>query len=323
MRTGYLHQVVWLAFLTVLLGVFFQAAAEMFGSVLGWHRWLTVPLVALLVGIYTVGGGLGAVVLTDVVQCIVLFVGGLILAGVGVAEAGGWGGIIDTLQDREHQGRLADWLDQRVERLTKGYKGLLSGCLANRGAVMLFAACILASLPVLFSLAQDELAPEEDTGGLYITGNAPRYANLQYTDYFLNEVVKIWKDIPEFSHSWQVIRPNSNLGGITLHPWKDRERTSRRSMRSSRKDWAASLRLRPILMTTFATVLGVWPLVMASGPGANSRFSIGLVITAGMLVGTLFTLFVVAVFYLPFGKKGKHRAATAAAALAREQTSPA
>lgn len=228
-----------------------------------------------------------------------------------------------VLQDREHQGRLADWLDQRVERLTKGYKGLLSGCLANRGAVMLFAACILASLPVLFSLAQDELAPEEDTGGLYITGNAPRYANLQYTDYFLNEVVKIWKDIPEFSHSWQVIRPNSNFGGITLHPWKDRERTSRRSMRSSRKDWAASLRLRPILMTTFATVLGVWPLVMASGPGANSRFSIGLVITAGMLVGTLFTLFVVAVFYLPFGKKGKHRAATAAAALAREQTSPA
>ena len=72
---------------------------------------------------------------------------------------------------------------------------------------------------------------------------------------------------------------------------------------------AASQRLRPILMTTFATVLGVWPLVMASGAGANSRFSIGLVITAGMLVGTLFTLFVVPVFYLPFSKRGKRRAA--------------
>ena len=45
---------------------------------------------------------------------------------------------------------------------------------------------------------------------------------------------------------------------------------------------AASLRLRPILMTTFATVMGVWPLVIATGPGANSRFSIGLMITAGM-----------------------------------------
>jgi len=66
---------------------------------------------------------------------------------------------------------------------------------------------------------------------------------------------------------------------------------------------AAALRLRPILMTTFATVLGVWPLLIASGAGANSRFSIGLIITAGMLVGTLFTLFVLPVFYLPFRKE--------------------
>jgi len=62
---------------------------------------------------------------------------------------------------------------------------------------------------------------------------------------------------------------------------------------------AAALRLRPILMTTFATVLGVLPLVIATGAGANSRFSIGLVITAGMLVGTLFTLFVLPTYYLP------------------------
>jgi multidrug efflux pump len=67
----------------------------------------------------------------------------------------------------------------------------------------------------------------------------------------------------------------------------------------------ASKRLRPILMTTFATVLGVWPLVIASGAGAESHFSIGLMITAGMLVGTLFTLFVVPVFYLPFTAAAK------------------
>lgn len=64
---------------------------------------------------------------------------------------------------------------------------------------------------------------------------------------------------------------------------------------------AAALRLRPILMTTFATVLGVMPLVIGSGAGAEARFSIGLMITVGMLVGTLFTLFVLPVLYLPFG----------------------
>jgi multidrug efflux pump len=130
-----------------------------------------------------------------------------------------------VLKDSEHQGRFADWLDQRFHWLTDRYRGMLSACLANRGAVILFAACILLSLPLLFNLAQRELAPEEDTGGVYVSGTAPRYANLEYTDHFLNEIVKIWKEIPEFSHSWQVIRADSNFGGITLHPWQHRTRS--------------------------------------------------------------------------------------------------
>lgn len=68
---------------------------------------------------------------------------------------------------------------------------------------------------------------------------------------------------------------------------------------------AAALRLRPILMTTFATVLGVVPLLLAFGAGANSRFSIGLMIAAGMVVGTLFTLFVLPTFYVLLGGKQK------------------
>jgi multidrug efflux pump len=60
---------------------------------------------------------------------------------------------------------------------------------------------------------------------------------------------------------------------------------------------AARVRLRPILMTTAAMVLGVMPLIIASGAGAKARFSIGLVIAAGMAVGTLFTLFVLPMFY--------------------------
>jgi multidrug efflux pump len=55
-------------------------------------------------------------------------------------------------------------------------------------------------------------------------------------------------------------------------------------------------------MTTLATVLGVAPLLLATGAGANSRYAIGMMIAAGMMVGTLFTLFVLPVFYLPFVK---------------------
>jgi len=64
---------------------------------------------------------------------------------------------------------------------------------------------------------------------------------------------------------------------------------------------AASVRLRPILMTTAAMVLGVLPLVFASGAGAASRFAIGLVIATGLAIGTLFTLFVVPAVYVLIG----------------------
>lgn len=61
---------------------------------------------------------------------------------------------------------------------------------------------------------------------------------------------------------------------------------------------AAAVRLRPILMTTAAMVLGVLPLVIAAGAGAAGRFNMGLVISTGLAIGTLFTLFVVPAFYM-------------------------
>ena len=63
-------------------------------------------------------------------------------------------------------------------------------------------------------------------------------------------------------------------------------------------EMAAGIRLRPILMTTAAMVLGVIPLIIATGAGAASRFDMGLVISTGLAVGTLFTLFVVPAVYL-------------------------
>jgi multidrug efflux pump len=61
---------------------------------------------------------------------------------------------------------------------------------------------------------------------------------------------------------------------------------------------AAGIRLRPILMTTAAMVLGVAPLITAAGAGAVSRFQMGLVIASGLSIGTLFTLFVVPAVYM-------------------------
>ena len=61
---------------------------------------------------------------------------------------------------------------------------------------------------------------------------------------------------------------------------------------------ASGTRLRPILMTTAATVVGHTPLIMATGPGAGARNSIGIMLVSGMVIGTLFTLFVVPSIYV-------------------------
>jgi multidrug efflux pump len=61
---------------------------------------------------------------------------------------------------------------------------------------------------------------------------------------------------------------------------------------------AAGTRLRPILMTTAATVVGHFPLILATGPGAGARNSIGIMLVSGMIIGTVFTLFVVPSIYV-------------------------
>lgn len=74
---------------------------------------------------------------------------------------------------------------------------------------------------------------------------------------------------------------------------------------------AARVRLRPILMTTAAMVVGLVPLILSDGAGAASRFSIGVVIVSGMLIGTLFTLFVLPSVYTILAKDHRKAADSA------------
>jgi multidrug efflux pump len=92
--------------------------------------------------------------------------------------------------------------------------------------------------------------------------------------------------------------------GILIVEFANQLREEGRSMREAVVE-AASLRLRPILMTTGAMVLGAVPLALATGAGSESRIQIGMVIVGGMSLGTVLTLFVVPTFYtlLTRGKK--------------------
>ena len=96
--------------------------------------------------------------------------------------------------------------------------------------------------------------------------------------------------------------------GILMVEFANKAQIERGYDRRQAIEEAARVRLRPILMTTAAMVAGLMPLVFADGAGAASRFSIGLVIVAGMLIGTLFTLLILPSFYTIIAKDHKKAA---------------
>jgi len=89
--------------------------------------------------------------------------------------------------------------------------------------------------------------------------------------------------------------------GILIVEFANQLRESGRDLRTATLD-AAETRFRPILMTGISTAIGAFPLVIGTGPGAESRITIGVVIFAGVAVATLFTLFVVPVAYGVLGR---------------------
>lgn len=101
--------------------------------------------------------------------------------------------------------------------------------------------------------------------------------------------------------------------GIMIVEFANQLRRDQGLSRRQAVEEAAAIRLRPVLMTTAATVFGMVPLILASGAGAVSRFDIGLVIATGMTVGTLFTLFVLPAVYTVLATPDQATAATTSA----------
>ena len=93
--------------------------------------------------------------------------------------------------------------------------------------------------------------------------------------------------------------------GILIVEFANKLQAEGRSKREAIEE-ATAIRLRPVLMTTAALVFAMIPLLMASGPGAASRFSMGTVIASGMTIGTIFTLFVLPTFYLYLARDHSH-----------------
>lgn len=93
-----IEALLWGLFLACVLGVFFWASALMLNEYVGIPVWVSLLLTAGIVGVYTVTGGLAAVAMTDVVQLLVMFVGGIALTVLGLWTVGGWSGLVASIK---------------------------------------------------------------------------------------------------------------------------------------------------------------------------------------------------------------------------------
>ncbi len=87
----------WIIFFAVDLGVLFWASAVLLNVLMGWPVWASILITATVVGIYTYFGGITAVVMTDVVQLVIMFVGGLTLVFLALHAVGGYNELVDKI----------------------------------------------------------------------------------------------------------------------------------------------------------------------------------------------------------------------------------
>ncbi|MEJ2703450.1 MAG: sodium/solute symporter [Sedimentisphaerales bacterium] len=87
----------WIIFFAFNLGITFWASALVLHTLMGWDTWFSIIVTAVVVGAYTLFGGLTAVVMTDVVQLVIMFVGGAAIVFLGFYHVGGWHGLVEKM----------------------------------------------------------------------------------------------------------------------------------------------------------------------------------------------------------------------------------
>lgn len=87
----------WIIFFAFNLGIIFWATAVLMETIMGWPVWVSILISASIVGVYTITGGLAAVIMTDVVQMLIMFIGGAAVVVLGLYHVGGWGSLVEQV----------------------------------------------------------------------------------------------------------------------------------------------------------------------------------------------------------------------------------
>ncbi len=123
--------------------------------------------------------------------------------------------------------KIVHYIDTRFEKLKNFYQLRLHNILNYRPVTVVFAIIVLASCVLLYGTAQQELAPEEDQGVLFVGTSGPQYANLNYMETYTNRINQIFSSFPSVSDYFTINRPNSAMSGVIMKPWESRSVSQR------------------------------------------------------------------------------------------------
>lgn len=124
-------------------------------------------------------------------------------------------------------GKFVRYVDTTFEKLKTFYQAKLHSVLNYRPVTLVFAAIVLVSCVFLYLTSQQELAPEEDQGVLFILSTPPQYSNLNYVETYTNKINTLFKDYPSVSDYFTVNSADSSFSGVILKPWDERSVSQR------------------------------------------------------------------------------------------------
>jgi len=137
--------------------------------------------------------------------------------------------LLKPINGHQDVGRFQRIVDGVFARLQGWYQRRLHRTLDYRPVTAFFAAVVFVSCGYLFLNTQTELAPEEDEGAIFVMANGPKYANIDYTNTFMDKIVKeVFPQIPESDVSFSITGIdglNSGIAGLKLTSWEERDRS--------------------------------------------------------------------------------------------------
>src|SRR5579884_810434 len=213
-----------------------------------------ISMTLTLAAVYAPIGFLGGVTGTLFREFAFTLAGAVIISGVVAVTLSPM--MCSLLLSREmSQGRLARVIDRLFSRAASWYGRKLERSLDYRPVTALFAVAVFAALAFMYMHTKAELAPEEDQGVLFALTKAPQYANLDYADYYGDELHKAFASFPETDLTFVVngrFGPNQGIAGMILKPWDQRTRSAQQ--------------LKPLVQQKVSAVAGMSAFVFSLPP---------------------------------------------------------